>query len=211
MIRDTRQRLGSRQDSQSGSVLILALVYIISISLVVGALADWAMNDLNNTTHFKSASSLDYAATGAMNVAISSIRYTPLLPNTPTRNVPTATSYCWTPNTSAPASDPTGVSQVTINSVTVAVWCSTVPTPAHNPSRVVTFYACQSSLTSTSSTATVNAAMTACASTPLLTAVVQFNDYPQSGGPSTNNSCSASPATLPFCGEGAQTNEWVWA
>jgi hypothetical protein len=58
---DSRRR-GTRR-SESGSVLILAIVYITAISLIVGALADWAMNDLNSTTHFRSASSLGYAAT----------------------------------------------------------------------------------------------------------------------------------------------------
>ena len=36
-------------ERESGAVLILALVYIIVISTIVGALAQWTMNDLNNT------------------------------------------------------------------------------------------------------------------------------------------------------------------
>ena len=80
-----------RQASERGSSLILALVYIVSVSLIVGALADWAMNDINNTTHFQTASSLDNAVSGATEVAIQSMRYYPQYPATLTTN------NCWTP------------------------------------------------------------------------------------------------------------------
>src|SRR5580698_10478581 len=85
---------GRRHESERGSSLILALVYIVSVSLIVGALADWAMNDLNNTTHFQNASSLDNAVSGATEIAIQSMRYYPQYPAT-------ATNYanCWTPPT----------------------------------------------------------------------------------------------------------------
>src|SRR5580704_18613891 len=89
-----RPRDGSRnrrQRSERGSSLILALVYIVSVSLIVGALADWAMNDLNNTTHFQNASSLDNAVSGATEIAIQSMRYYPQYPATIT------TANCWTP------------------------------------------------------------------------------------------------------------------
>jgi hypothetical protein len=72
-----------RQASERGSSLILALVYIVSVSLIVGALADWAMNDINNTTHFQTASSLDNAVSGATEVAIQSMRYYPQYPRHP--------------------------------------------------------------------------------------------------------------------------------
>src|ERR1700691_720886 len=88
--------------SEAGSSMILALVYIVAISLVVGALASWVMNDLNNTVHFQSASDRDYAATAAADIAISNIRYAPYQSQTP----PSTTGNCWAPaapnNTTGP-------------------------------------------------------------------------------------------------------------
>src|ERR1700722_8399896 len=105
-----------RQSSERGSSLILALIYIVSVSLIVGALADWAMNDLSNTTHFQNASSLDNAVSGATEIAIQSIRYYPQYPATQSPTV----ANCWTPPTGTYASD------TTINTYLVAVWCTTV-------------------------------------------------------------------------------------
>jgi hypothetical protein len=164
----------------------------------VGALADWAMNDLNNTTKFQSASSLDYAVTSAVQVAIQSIRYTPLMSQTASP----AIGECWVP--------PSGllVSQVsTVNNETVAVWCTTVQNLASAATRVVTFYACESSLSSSSTSTQVSQAATSCAGPKgdLLTAVVTFDDYPPGGSSPLSTTCTAGQ-----CGQGATTNQWVW-
>jgi hypothetical protein len=181
--------------SDSGSVLILAIVYITVISLIVGALASWAMNDLNNTTHFQSASSLDYAATNVTEVAIQSIRYTPLISQTNSPNL----GYCWTPQSGY-------VSQLSnMNGFTVAVWCSTVQSLASAQTRVVTFYTCQSSLNASSSSSDVLAAAIACQANPLLTAKVAFDDYPPGGSAPLTVTCTT------YCGQGATTLKWTWA
>jgi hypothetical protein len=138
--------------NESGAVIILAMVYIVSISLVVGALADWAINDLNNTTKFQSASSLDYAVSSAVQVAIQSIRYTPLMSQTSSPQL----GECWVPASGY-------VSQLTVNGDTVAVWCTTVQNLASAATRVVTFYACASTLTSSSTSGAVSAAGATCA------------------------------------------------
>src|SRR5580698_2582055 len=100
--------------SERGSSLILALVYIVSVSLIVGALADWAMNDLSNTTHFQNASSLDNAVSGATEIAIQSMRYYPQYPATASPLV----ANCWTPSG-------TLASDVLINNDLVGVRCDT--------------------------------------------------------------------------------------
>ncbi|HVA53845.1 MAG TPA: hypothetical protein VNF05_10080 [Acidimicrobiales bacterium] len=178
---------GRREHTEVGAVIILALVYIVSISLVVGALADWAMNDLNNTVKFKSVSSLDYAVTSAVQVAVQSIRYTPLMSQTASP----AVGECWTPASGS-------VSQLTVNNDTVAVWCTTVQNLASAATRVVTFYAC---------TGAAAASGVACASpnADLLTAVVTFDDYPPGGGAPLSTTCSAGQ-----CGQGATTDQWTW-
>jgi hypothetical protein len=188
----------SSNDDDSGSVLILAMAFLVAISLIVGAMADWAMNDLNNTTKFNSASSLNYAATSTAQVAIQSIRYTPLMPQTQS---PTYSS-CWTPSTGY-------VSQLSnFDGFTVAVWCSTVQTLASARTRVVTLIACTSSLnpsSTISSLSTVQTAASACQSSPLLTARVAFDDYPSAGGAPLTQTCTT------WCGQGATTELWAWA
>lgn len=176
--------------------MILAMIYIVAISLVVGALASWAMNDLNNTTKFQSASSLDYAVSSAVQVAIQSIRYTPLMGQTASPQL----GECWTPASGY-------VSQLAVNNDTVAVWCMTVQNLASAATRVVTFYACTSTLTSSSTSSAVSAAGAACAGPQgdLLTAVVTFDDYPPGGGPPLSTTCSAGQ-----CGQGATTDQWTW-
>ena len=188
----------SFKDDDSGSVLILAMAFLVAISLIVGAMADWAMNDLNNTTKFNSASSLNYAATSTTQVAIQSIRYTPLMPQTQS---PTFNS-CWTPQSGY-------VSQLSnFDGFTVAVWCSTVQTLSSARTRVVTLIACTSTLNSNntvSSLSTVQAAESACQTSPLLTARVAFDDYPSAGGTPLTQTCTT------WCGQGATTELWAWA
>ena len=169
--------------SESGSSLILALVYIVAMSLIVGALASWAMNDLNNTANFKNTSSRDYAATSATEVAIQSIRKTPLYSVTSSPQL----GYCWTP--------PSGtVSQLTINGYTMAVWCTTVQNFAdRTATRVVTFYTCLSSVTA------VN-----CQASPVLVAQVAYGDYPPNAGPAETQTCTV------WCGQSAVTRQWTW-
>ena len=179
-------------------MLILALVYIIAIGLIVGALADWAMNDLNNTTHFRSSSSLDYAASSAAQVAIQSIRYAPEMPATQSPSL----SYCWTP--------PSGyISELSENSYTIGVWCSTVQNLASARTRVVTFYVCPTALTSSSSSAAVLAGGVACQNKALLTVQVAYDDYLP--GQLTLKSTCDQLLPVPHCGSGAKIEKWIWA
>ncbi len=187
-------------DDEVGAVLLLALAYIIAISLIVGALADWAMNDLTNTAHFNTTSELRLAVSSATNLAIQNIRYTPD-PSNPLSN-PTGLGTCW-----VPVSSP-NVSQLFIDTYTVAVWCNTSTAFASEKTRTVTLYACLSTLTSSSTTAQINAAMNLCQSTShMLTAVVVFNDYPAQGAPGQTVQCNLG---LGQCGEGMTLQSWIW-
>jgi hypothetical protein len=188
-----RERVQGDGASEQGSVLILALVYIIAISLIVGALADWAMNDLNNTTHFQSASSLDYAASSAVQVGIQSIRYTPNFTSNATLG------ECWQPQSG-------NVSQLTVNGNQVAVWCQTSFTyNNYNFTRDVSFYACPSTLTSSSSAAVVLTAGKNCVNGPaLLYAEVAYGDY-QPGDSFSSSICSTT------CGYSATEENWTWS
>jgi hypothetical protein len=170
----------------------------VSVSLIVGALADWAMNDLNNTAHFQNASSLDNAVSGATEIAIQSMRYYPQYPATQSPTV----ANCWTPPSGTYASD------TTINSDLVAVWCTTVENLKSPNTRVVTFYACAETASNLSSLGSAATAMGGCQSTPTLKAVVTFDDYPSGGGGLLTQTCSGGPG---ICGFAATTNQWTWA
>jgi hypothetical protein len=192
-----------RRRNESGAVLILALVYIIAISLIVGALASWAMNDLNNTGKFESASELHYAVSSVTNLAIESIRYTPLPSSTPPQ-APASTGWepCWTPATGPQ------VSQMLIDGYTIAVWCNVVEQNTSANTRTVTFIACRSALTSSDPNlaADTTTAQINCQAAPLLTVVVIFDDYPARGAPVLGVQCNL----VGQCGEGMTQQSWIW-
>jgi hypothetical protein len=171
----------------------------VSVSLIVGALADWAMNDLNNTTHFQNASLMDNAVSGATEIAIQSMRYNPF-PLMQTDLTTSPVANCW-------SSMPSGTyaSDATINNDLVAVWCSTKENLKSPNTRVVTFIACPETAANVAS-GSVATAMGTCLSRPTLTAVVTFDDYPSGGGGLLTQTCSGGN-----CGFAATTNQWTWA
>jgi hypothetical protein len=61
---------------EDGAILILALVFLVATSLLVLGLASWEGNDINNVGTLKSARSETYAASGAIQAAITTTRYT---------------------------------------------------------------------------------------------------------------------------------------
>jgi hypothetical protein len=181
--------------------MILALVYIVAISLVVGALASWVMNDLNNTVHFQSASARDYAATAAADIAIANIRYAPYQSQTP----PSTMGNCWAPAAPNNTTGEGGTPQTPIDGYTMAVWCNTYQnstTLLTRSTRTVSFYVCKES-TLDLPNPTVSAA--ACYNSPLLFVKVVYDDYPQ--GEVTGYLTSVCTDT---CGEQATVEDWIW-
>ena len=161
-VRDRTSAHSEAGHDEAGAVIILALIFLVAVGAVVGSLASWATNDLNNTTKFTTARTLQYAVNGATEVAIQNIRYTPLLATT-AQGTP---GSCWGSS-----------SGVQIDNQNIDVWCSTAFNPASANTRVVTFDACLHGATAS-----------ACIANPLLEAVVAFDDYPT--GHSTPNSAA---------------------
>ena len=133
-------RNGAARD-ETGAVLVLALVFLIAVGGIVGALANWATNDLNNTAKFTSARSLQYAATSVTQTAIQSMRYAPLLSTAQGLQTLNASppSYCWGTGGNSSLTTVEGTT-----SENMTVWCSTVWTPTSGNTRVVTFSTCLS-------------------------------------------------------------------
>jgi hypothetical protein len=173
--------------------LILALVFIVVVAVIVGAVSSLALNNLNNTTKFNSAAALDYSASSVANLAIEGVRYAP-------QSTDATPGPCWNASTSA-------ISQATFNSQTVAIWCTSVHHSGSTQSRDVTMIACVSTPAAAGdSTAQSNAAEANCATNPLLTLVEAYDDYSASG----TDACVGAQASASTCGFGASTLVWKW-
>jgi hypothetical protein len=182
---DRRAALGGEPRGEGGSVLILALVFLLAVSLVVGGLADLATNDLNNTAAFTTSRSMQASASSVTDLAIEGIRYAPLLSTNQTLNASPPVP-CWSSGSEPQLPTSVGPS--------VSVWCSTAWNPTSALTRVVTFSTCASSLSASQ-----------CAATPLLQAVVTFDDYPPGISVPTLALC------VVYCGSSMTLNSWVWS
>lgn len=185
----------NRRDSDQGSVLILALIFIVVAGLTVVALASMATTALSTTAQFLSVSQLQSAARSTTNVAINSIRYTPLLGTNQTLNANPA-SYCW--GTSAPSSQTfsfqNGTTSNTTN-VTMDSWCATTWNPESSQTRVVTIDTCPSSQS-----------VYTCENNPYLQTQVTFDDYPTG----VQSSAVASVCNV-YCGQGLTVDYFNWS
>jgi Tfp pilus assembly protein PilX len=124
---------------EDGAILILALIFMIVIALVLLSVVTLSGNDLLNTSHLLDQQSVEYRTSGAMQVAIQTVRYTDTTFSSPTSCL----------------SSTAGI-QIGQNSPLVYVDCVTVPhgqLPADTGvSREVNFYACGTSSTTCNST-----------------------------------------------------------
>lgn len=190
--------------SECGVSLIFVLILLLVGSLIVGGLAEWAANDLGNSRNFAVARSVSYDATSAIDVAIQSIRYTPLLSPTETLNA-SPPGPCW-PTAAEGGTwangEPTSPLPNTGGN-SFYVWCSTFFTPKSANTRVVTLSACPSVA---NESLTTQAAV--CASRPLVQAVVTFGDYPNGVATPTADPCS--PPPLGYCGTTETVDSWLY-
>ncbi len=181
--------------SEVGAIMILALVYFISMSLIIAALAREATNDLNDTGHFTYAFALQNAAGSATQVAINFDRYysQPLNASPATNPAISCLGANGSPSsltfTNGTTNDPTEFTN------SISVWCSTVWNPQLSNTRVVTFWACLSANGGAAST---------CQSSAILKAVVTFDDYPSSLSAPIDAQCNV------WCGTGESVGTWDW-
>ena len=184
-----------RSGPDEGSVLVLALIFMVVSSLTVLALANLATNSLSSSTVFLSASQMQSAARSTTNLAIANMRYTPLLGSGQTLNA-NPPSYCW--GSSAPSSQTFNFrngSATNIRSITMAAWCTTKWTPQSSQTRIVTIDTCP-----------ISQNVFACEGNPFLETQVTFDDYPlgvHSGAVSTE--CNI------YCGQGITVDYFNWS
>ena len=145
MKRNVARIARSRGRSDRGSSLILALIYVVAVSLVALALADWATNDLSNTTKFSNASQFDTALRSIVELGTQNIRYKPLNTTLSTTIPPQPgpVGLCWTPTSGSMDSQ-------IVDGYSLAVWCQTTESTASiksSATRLVTLYACPTTIT----------------------------------------------------------------
>jgi hypothetical protein len=201
---DSKRRGGptsrtKRSEDESGALLILALIFMTVISVICASLTVWATNDLNNTSKFASALSLQDASNSITQLALQDVRYNF---TTPTLNA-SPPAPCWTPQSGPP------VSQALFNFENVAVWCSTQWNPLLSDTRVVTFSTCPDAgnvpIPSGTPAATIAADAAACQAAPFLQAVVDFDDFP-----STISASNCSPLGNSTCGTTFAVESWAF-
>jgi hypothetical protein len=142
---------------EEGAVLLLALLFVLVISLTLIALANLAGNDLLNTSHLKSLRSLEYAADGGVESAVQGVRYNPTI----------GMSGLCTPGVAPGRSitmGPVG------NAATIQVFCSGA---LNAKGRVINFAACPLGSSDYGT----------CASKAVLLSQVTFDDYALNGTP----------------------------
>jgi len=174
---------------ETGASLILALIFLVVVSLIVLSMATWTSTGLNASARFTAAQSIVSTANSATEVAVQSARY----------NFQSSTIDASPPVPCLPSGFNT---PIVPNGQSLSTWCSTQWNPLSASTRKVAFYTCLSAITTAS----------ACATRPLLLAIVTYNDFPIGG-----NYESCAPTTSPTppsgvssCGTGMVVDTWVF-
>jgi len=182
---------------EAGAVLILALVFLVAVSLIVTGLLTWVGTSLQESGKagaFQTERNVEYAATNAMNLAIQNTRYS---------FDPYSLLDAASPTSCLSPAYPTGEGS------SIAVYCTMVWQPnasdayaanQNGYTRVITYSACLSGISATN-----------CAAQPLLQAVVGFDDNPPGTvAPSINPTRCTPIASNGNCGESMTQLSWQW-
>lgn len=172
-------------DDERGSVLIVALVYLVAVGVTMFGLMGFLGTGLGAATTFSTVREEQLAASSTAQLAIQSIRYTPLLSTTQNASPP---SYCWGAGPSSTVAN--------IDGYSMDAWCSTQWDPTSAATRVVTISVCQSTLSAT-----------VCSASPYLQVTVTYDDYPPGGAAPVQGPCT----DWNWCGEGMTVDSWDWA
>ena len=201
-IRNGRDAVGG---DEAGAILILALVFLVAVSLIVTALLTWVGAGLTASVSFASTRSVETAATSAVDLAIQETRGN--FVNTMTNASPPVA--CWYSSYGAGLAPPTGPQQppTTLDNEPIDVWCSMDWEPFSSSTRTITYSACP---TANYTDATTDPAT--CAANPLLQAVVTFNDFTPGVpvAPSVNNGTPVPCDDTGLCGQSMTQDSWQW-
>jgi hypothetical protein len=177
---------------EDGAVLILAIIFLMVVSLVITAILTWAGTSLTATGSFQTERDTEYGATAAVNLAVQTTRTTfdagspaPFLNNP-------------TPELCATYATPGG------GSTSVHVYCTMVWQPYSSNTRVFTYSACLSG-------SSADASGTSCAAAPLLQARFAFYDYPSAAASISSTPQECQPVSSGgACGQNVAQLSWQW-
>jgi hypothetical protein len=190
-----RARAEFSASDEAGAVLVLALIFLVAVSLIVTALLTLVGTSLSATSSFNNQRNLEYAMTSTVNLAIQQTRTTfnsSLLEASPP--VP-----CWGPTT--------GTSDLTINGYTINVWCSMTWSPFSGSTRVITYSACPQYVQGKTNPSDATNFGWKCGKSPLLQAIESYDDY------ATNSPVTAQPVNcnaINSCGQTQTQISWLW-
>ena len=174
---------------ERGAVLILALVFLVAVSLVIMSLVQLAGSNLVATVQFDNALTMKSWSNSVADVALQNVRYN-FATNTLEASAPVP---CWGSSTSASLTDSP------VNStLTMSAWCTTAWNPFSSVTRVVTVSVCQGGITAVE-----------CANRPLLEVVAEMNDYPNQFGPA-NCVPGTIQSSTSTCGTGMTIQSWIF-
>jgi hypothetical protein len=169
----------TEQRTDDGVALILALVLLAVGGLVFIALGRSAASNIADSSSLKTQSSVEYAASGATNLAVQSARYSG-------NQFSQGVRQACLPNGST----------VTLNGIIIEVDCSQYQyNQGQANTRVINFYACEPGARVSPACDSSNA---------LVYANVTFDDFSLSG----QNFCTFNGVTS-TCGSAEQVNSWI--
>ena len=159
---------GQRNDPETGATLLLALVFLVVVSLLAVTLVRVAGNNLLQSVQFKSAQINQSATNSVTNVALYQTRYN--FPAYLQNN--TAPYPCWTTaallgSTTSPSSSSLTFPLNSGIGVTVSAWCTMTFDPTVAFDRVVSIYSCP-----------IGISADACKANPMTLAIAMFSDFP---------------------------------
>ena len=176
-----------RRYDQSGSALVLAIIFLLAIALVILALGSFAVQASSTNVSVRAQAKIETAAETAVTAAIQQVRVSW---NYPTQIPPVATVYS-NSLLSTPTAQPCTPSGATSGEI---VYCQGWQI---GTSRLVDFFVCGSSYAT-------NDPATCLAKTELF-ASVTYTDIPDGGAP---NSASCTKTSNATCGISMSIGQW---
>jgi hypothetical protein len=182
---------GTRFDDV-GAVLILALIFVIVVSLSVLGLITFGGTGLLNATNLQGQRSLEFAADGATSAAVQAVRYSY------NQFSPSSIEDCL-PDGAVLTPSSTGSQTMFINGLYMTVDCAQAPPPLPpNVTRSINFYAC------VQQGAVAQVPPNCLANNAVVVATVNFDDVSTSG----LYAC-ASATVSSTCGTGMTIGNWI--
>lgn len=189
----------SERSNEQGAALILALVFLVSLGLIIGAIATLSTGAFTTSINIGQERAIEANAESAATLAIDNVRYS--YAAIPSTAILTSTNTNPTPANCMPTGTPSYQGLVADCSLVTA-------DPSSGTSRVVQFYVCPTSAPLSSIFDGSNQPQAVCSGQSLF-AVITFDDVPPNSVGATANICPGSVPPLNLtCGIAMTVDTW---